>query len=310
LGDPEPTQATESQAAPEEWDAEAGLDAPSDSLEMFADLRFYGSWFDIYPYGWVWRPIVVADWAPMTQGHWVWTIYGWMWVSYDPFGWATYNYGYWVNDFTFGWVWVPECQWYPVRCEWLTWDDYVGWAPCPAPGVRFRDPWLESDYDPWIVVPTTKFKQTEVARYRTAPMFKAGSSERTVRREPPESQTFERLVGHSLQATDVTLNKITVGSQQFTQVVFPADEQAIVDQQRGRMKAIPAPLPFLPPTNDDDSGGSDETVDRPTREKSTPPPAKKEPPAKFKQKNSKDSKGSEEKKKDGDPKDDGKGKGR
>ena len=311
LGDPEPAQLTESEAPPEEWDAEAGFDAPVDSLEMFSDLRFYGSWFDIYPYGWVWRPIVVSDWAPMTQGHWVWTIYGWMWVSYDPFGWATYNYGYWVNDFTFGWVWVPACQWYPVQCEWLVWDDYVGWAPMPPPGVRFRDPWEQTDYDPWVVVPAGKFKNTEVVRYRVPAKFKAGSSERSLRREPPQSQSIERIIGHTLQATNVTLDKVPFGSQQLTRVVLPADEQAIIEQQRGRMKT-PALPPPPPPANGGGSGGSkgsDDSVEKPAKQKSTPPPAKKDPPAKFKQKNAKDSKGSDEKKKDGDSKDDGKAKG-
>lgn len=313
LGEPEPSQVAESEAPPDEWDAETGLDAPLDSLEMFADLRFYGSWFDIYPYGWVWRPIVVSDWAPMTQGHWVWTIYGWMWVSYDPFGWATYNYGYWVNDFTFGWVWVPTCEWYPVRCEWLVWDDYVGWAPMPPPGVRFRDPWEEADYESWIVVPTTKFKNVEVSRYRVPPKFKAGSSERTLRREPPQSQMVERITGHTLQATNVTVEKVPFGTQQLTRVVLPADEQAIIDQQRGRMKTPILPPPPPPPANDEGSGGSkgsDDSVDKPVKQKATPPPAKKEPPAKFKEKNAKDSKDSEEKKKDGDSKDDGKSKGR
>jgi hypothetical protein len=309
LGEPEPEQVAATEAPAEEFDAGEGLDAPADSLEMFADLRFYGSWFDIYPYGWVWRPIVVSDWAPMTLGHWVWTIYGWMWVSYDPFGWATYNYGYWVNDFTFGWVWVPECQWYPVRCEWLTWDDYVGWAPYPAPGVRFRDPWQQADYDPWVVIPTGKFKNTEVARYRVPAKFKAGSSERTLRREAPESQTIERLTGSAIQATDITLDRVPVGGQQLTRVVLPPQEQAIVEQQRGRMKSPPPPLPPPPPANDGGSKGSDDSVERPAKEKATPPPAKKEPPAKFKEKNAKE-KDAQEKKKDGDSKDEGKGKGR
>lgn len=319
LGDPEPapqasaaqeTGGTSEAPAAEEWD---GYAVPVDSLEMFSDLHFYGSWFDVYPYGWVWRPIVVSGWAPMTQGHWVWTIYGWMWVSYDPFGWATYNYGFWANDFTFGWVWVPTCEWWPVRCEWIGWDDYIGWSPLPPPGVRFRDPWERAEYDPWVVVPVAKFKNTDVARYEVPPKFKAGYSERSMRRQPPASDMIERTVGQTMPAVEINFSKTPYGSHELTRVVLPANEQVIVEQQRAKIKSKPAPPGNSGgSTGRGDSGNSESkgTVDKPAKQKATtPPPAKKESPPKFKEKNAKE-KDAEEKKKDEDSKGDGKQKGR
>lgn len=72
------------------------------------DLDPYGSWVDVPGYGNVWRPLVVADWAPYRQGRWVWEDwYGWTWVSYEPWGWAPYHYGRWFYEPAFGWCWYP-----------------------------------------------------------------------------------------------------------------------------------------------------------------------------------------------------------
>lgn len=301
LGDPAPEPA---EIAPSEVVVDEGA-PPDDSLEMFDDLKFYGSWYELYPYGMVWRPVVVSGWAPMMYGHWAWTSYGWMWISYDPFGWAVYNYGYWAYDFSLGWVWVPDYVWAPAQCDWVVWDDWIGWCPSPPPGVRYDDPWdyRYRDEGPWVTVPVTKFKESDVGRYKQAPKFKSGSSERTLRREAPDAGYVERGLGRSLKVVDVQLDRSMIGQHEFTRVVLPHDEQAIVDERKsqGRFKAPPPPPPA-------DSGGgsgrSKEEVGPPPKEKATSsPPAKKESPPKFKEKNSSD------KSKDGDKKDGEKKKG-
>ena len=72
------------------------------------DLDPYGTWVDVPGYGYVWRPLVVAGWAPYRQGRWVWEDwYGWTWVSYEPWGWAPYHYGRWFYEPAFGWCWYP-----------------------------------------------------------------------------------------------------------------------------------------------------------------------------------------------------------
>ena len=72
------------------------------------DLDPYGTWVDVPGYGYVWRPLVVAGWAPYRQGRWVWEDwYGWTWVSYEHWGWAPYHYGRWFYEPAFGWCWYP-----------------------------------------------------------------------------------------------------------------------------------------------------------------------------------------------------------
>ncbi len=278
LGDPAPEpepQVAETQAFD---DYSEGTVAPEDNLEMFSDLRFYGSWYTLQPYGWVWRPVVVADWAPMTRGHWVWTSYGWMWVSYDTFE-VTYNYGFWTYDFALGWVWVPDTIWAPVRCDWVLHDDYISWCPMPPPQVRYKDPWDGDDLNPWVTVPTRKFKDTEVTKYRVPAKFKSETSHRYTRRSPPEPSAVERSMGRSLVVTDVQLDQPPTGSQLVTRVVMPPEEQAIIDQYRSAAKAKSSGTSSggssKPAKDDGNDNNNDSTKERPA--------TKKEEPSKFKE---------------------------
>ncbi len=174
--------------------------SPVDSLDMFADLRFFGSWYWHDSFGWVWRPTVSHAWAPMTQGYWAWTEEEWMWVSDDPFGSDPYNYGYWAEDVALGWVWVPECTWEPVRCQWIQWDSYVAWAPLLPPGEGdYREPWeLEAEDTPWVTVRVANFMKHDVVRYRVTPKFERGVSEETVRRGPLDIERLEAVLGHRI----------------------------------------------------------------------------------------------------------------
>ncbi len=309
LGEPAPlTPAEVRNAEPEEVAneiTEAPL-APADSLAMFDDLRFYGSWYELYPYGMVWRPVVVADWAPMVYGHWVWSSYGWMWVSYDPFGWAVYNYGFWVNDFTLGWVWVPDYAWEPVRCEWTWWDDTICWAPLPPPGIHYGDPW-DNRGDPWVAVPLPKFKNTDIVRARITPKYKSGTTDRTLRRAAPDVNVIERGTGRTIKVVDMQLDRSMVGSRELTRVVLPTQEQAIVDEHRAQSRTKVK----VPPSSGSKSGDTGGNVDdSQSKGKSSPPPAKKETPPKFKEKEAEKSKGDKKddgKSKTGEKKDGGKG---
>jgi hypothetical protein len=305
LGEPEPAQ-PETYVEPEQQvaDQEPWVGTPADSLAMFDDLRFYGSWYELYPYGMVWRPVVVSDWSPMTYGHWVWSSYGWMWVSYDPFGWAVYNYGYWVYDFALGWAWVPGYVWAPAQCEWTWWDDTIGWAPLPPPGNYYQDPWDQGDINPWITVPIAKFKSTDVGRYRVEPRYKSGTSDRTLHRTAPDVSVVERGSGRMIKPIDVRLDQSVVGGRQYTRVVLPTDQQSIVDDRRAEARhKTPAPAPGGSSNGSGDSGSN--VDDSQSKQKPSPPAAKKESPPKFKEKVKEP-----EKSKDGDTKDGGKSKGR
>jgi len=100
-------------------------------------LAPYGSWVNMNPYGYVWRPRRIGrHWRPYSEGHWVWTDYGWTWISDEDWGWIGFHYGRWGWDDDLGWFWVPGTVWAPA---WVTWrynDQYCGWAPLP-PGVEF-----------------------------------------------------------------------------------------------------------------------------------------------------------------------------
>jgi hypothetical protein len=106
------------------------------SFQTFYDqLGAQGNWVQTDDYGYVFQPSVTdPDWAPYTDGHWVYTDVGWMWVSDEPWGWATYHYGRWANIDGFGWVWVPGYRWAPAWVSWRYGGGYCGWAPLP-PGT-------------------------------------------------------------------------------------------------------------------------------------------------------------------------------
>jgi hypothetical protein len=241
LGEPEPEPAPqEEQMVPYETppgDFERATE-PYD-VGMFDDLKFYGTWHWVEPYGWVWRPIVVAEWQPFLYGHWIWSEYGWMWVSYDPWGWATSHYGFWVVDFIYGWIWIPDYTWSPCRCDWIMFDDYIGWAPMPPPGVRYRDPWEAYEDNPWITVPAGKFKSTNIGNFRTVPKYKTGYTDRSIVRSAPEAHDIERITHKPVSRVDVDLDRRVVGEREFARVKLPADQQSIVNKQRSKMKTIP-----------------------------------------------------------------------
>ena len=108
-------------------------DGPSASFQTFYDqLGSQGSWIQTDNYGTVFQPNVSdPNWAPYTQGHWVYTDEGWAWASDEPWGWATYHYGRWINLDGVGWVWVPGYQWAPAWVSWRHGGGYYGWAPLP-----------------------------------------------------------------------------------------------------------------------------------------------------------------------------------
>lgn len=125
-------------------DEASGATDDSASFQTFYDsLGSQGTWIQSSDYGYVWQPQVTdPDWAPYTEGHWVYTDDGWTWVSDEPWGWATYHYGRWVNIDGTGWCWVPGYTWAPAWVSWRYSDDYCGWAPLPPDsfvGIDYSD---------------------------------------------------------------------------------------------------------------------------------------------------------------------------
>jgi hypothetical protein len=131
-----PYPAPGDQGAPppqEQGGPDQGAPDQSASFQTFYDgLSSQGSWIQSSNYGYVWQPAVNdPDWAPYTNGHWVYSDAGWTWVSDEPWGWATYHYGRWVNLDATGWCWVPGYTWAPAWVSWRYGAGYCGWAPLP-----------------------------------------------------------------------------------------------------------------------------------------------------------------------------------
>jgi hypothetical protein len=129
--------------APPPPDAGGGdADDSGVSFQQFYDqLGSQGQWIQTDDYGYVFQPTVQdPQWAPYTDGHWVYSDQGWVWVSDEPWGWATYHYGRWANLDGTGWCWVPGYQWAPAWVSWRYGGGYAGWAPLPPAtfvGVEF-----------------------------------------------------------------------------------------------------------------------------------------------------------------------------
>ncbi len=272
----EPTDEPESE--PIEFIATDDAWSPADSLDMFADLGGFGSWYWLEPFGWVWRPIVSLVWAPMLEGHWEWTVHGWMWISTDPFGSTPYNYGYWVEDITLGWVWVPDTSWNPTRCEWIQWDDFIAWCPTPPPCEHdYAYPWDYGDDTPWITIPVAKFKETHLAAHRKDPKFKPGISDKTVRRAPLDLKQAERLAGRTLEPVNYQQLQMLAPQPLPVSTVAPAPPG-------GSVNVVPVLTNPGEPTSSGGSGkmkGRSGSAGKPSDKNDSPPKFKdiiKDPP--------------------------------
>jgi hypothetical protein len=74
----------------------------------FNDLNYYGAYYDVPGYGWLWQPTGAGlGWDPFMNGYWTLTPYGYCWVSAYPWGWMPYRYGQWVFVNGRGWMWQP-----------------------------------------------------------------------------------------------------------------------------------------------------------------------------------------------------------
>jgi hypothetical protein len=207
--------------------------APADE---FDELSYWGQWFDLYPYGQVWRPTVVMEWRPYANGQWVWSDMGWTWLSYEPFGWATYHYGTWAYDFAWGWVWVPGYDWHPACVEWVVYDDYIAWAPLPPPGFAIHDPWTQMDYDCWHVVQIDHFSDPDVARYYVKYKDRAQVQDRSlVKYKAPPLTVVEKSEARTLRPVKIELVSASTDGR-VKRLKLPPDEAKEVQPYRERIE--------------------------------------------------------------------------
>jgi hypothetical protein len=204
----------------------------------FYELRQYGDWIDVHPFGTVWRPRVSHGWRPYVYGHWAWTDWDWTWVSYEPFGWAVYHYGYWHYDRVWGWVWIPGLEWEPVRVQWMYYGDYVCWAPLPPPGYRIPDPWIAHSTDVWVVVHYRNFTNYDLHRFRVEPVhYKYKYKQRMdVYRSPPPVKLIEKHTRRPIQRIQVDTRSYKSGAKTYKRVVLPDSEKRVVERYKPHVK--------------------------------------------------------------------------
>lgn len=73
------------------------------------DLCYYGNYYDVPGYGYLWQPNGVnLGWDPFMNGYWTYSPgFGYTWVSAYPWGWMPYRYGRWIFVNGRGWMWQP-----------------------------------------------------------------------------------------------------------------------------------------------------------------------------------------------------------
>jgi len=84
-----------------------------------SDLNYYGSYYNVAGYGWMWQPYFTGvGWSPFADGAWLfYPGFGYTWVSAYPWGWMPYRYGSWAFVPGYGWMWAPGAfggGWYTV----------------------------------------------------------------------------------------------------------------------------------------------------------------------------------------------------
>ncbi len=105
----------------------------SRDMTGYSDLDGYGDWQSDTDYGSVWYPPVDADWAPYSQGCWIWVApWGWTWIDNAPWGFVPFHYGRWVHGRR-GWAWSPgQLTVRPVYAPAL-----VAWGTGPNAGITW-----------------------------------------------------------------------------------------------------------------------------------------------------------------------------
>jgi hypothetical protein len=217
---------------PAAYEGGAGAPEPINDVQY---LESYGEWFEMPPYGSVWQPFVVSDWAPFSHGHWMWTNDGWAWVSYEPFGWLVYHYGFWDYSRETGWFWVPGDAWSPARVEWYTFGDYCAWAPLPPPDVYWPAPWEPFDTDVWIVVEIDQFTDDNVGRRRITTPLPRELAKRENIGQPPDIRIVRERENRSLNPVTIRKEPVEIRTRP------PADQPKSVVPRDANLERMVLP---------------------------------------------------------------------
>ncbi|MBN2301255.1 MAG: hypothetical protein JXN60_01930 [Lentisphaerae bacterium] len=140
-------------------------------IAFYRDLRPYGLWMHMEPFGLVWRPAVAASdmrWRPyLNNGYWVTRGSARYWESFYKWGSIVFHYGRWYKSDNFGWVWVPDTTWGPAWVTWMNEEGLCGWAPMPPSASHCREYAVEHEFavlrDDFVFVVWRDLFRTDVA---------------------------------------------------------------------------------------------------------------------------------------------------
>ncbi|HWR35510.1 MAG TPA: DUF6600 domain-containing protein [Clostridia bacterium] len=140
-----------------------------------ADLSYYGRYYNIPGYGWMWRPSSFGiGWDPFDNGAWAWyPSQGWVFVSTYPWGWTPYRYGQWVHVGGYGWCWSP------ARRYNYAWNPVPVARHWPSSFLPPRPP--HRDHGPTVILGRGAFN---------SPLGPGGGHARPVPRNRPENDHF------------------------------------------------------------------------------------------------------------------------
>lgn len=206
------------------------------------DLNGYGEWITINTYGHVWRPYAVDGWMPFDNGHWVFSNLNWTWVSYEPFGWIVYHYGEWYDDPFYGWVWIPtDNVWSPANVTWLSYGDYICWAPLGPRGVHYENPWENNQTRIWHVVRASDFTKDNIRNYTILNPVR-NENGRNVINQQPDRQFVEKNIGKNVQEVNIKREPVKINVRNVERMNLPKEEASRVEQNLPRvMKEVLIP---------------------------------------------------------------------
>lgn len=202
-----------------------------------ADLNNYGEWVNINNFGEAWRPYVVSDWQPFSNGRWIYSNGNWTWYSYEPFGWIVYHYGYWYDDPYYGWVWIPSNNaWSSARVTWFNYGNYTGWAPLPPPGVAYGRPWDTNRRRYWHVVRDRDFTRDNIGNYYVSSGTIENYRSQEYRNRPPDRNEIERQSDRKVQEINMRAENVRLHNRDIKRMRLPQNEDRNAEQNRTRVR--------------------------------------------------------------------------
>jgi hypothetical protein len=184
----------------------------------FSLLANFGDWRPHPRFGQVWIPAVTPGWRPFMYGEWINADEGWTWDSYEPYGWLTDHYGNWYYDPQMGWVWVPGYTYSAAPVDFITYDNYIGWAPLPPPGFPAPDFFAPGASIVFNVVKINDFDRHDLPHVvMTQPPPARNRGE--IRRGAPAPEAIQRVTGRPIVKEHFNREETKLGDRTFHKIV-------------------------------------------------------------------------------------------